>query len=93
METKKTFTVNSNSISNAFQKMIDWMQETKVSITAKTGKTYMKFPFIVAFVIAILVPFALVIGVIIALAFGINVTFEREHKKETSIQNNEIEPY
>ncbi|RZF62738.1 DUF4342 domain-containing protein [Sphingobacterium corticibacterium] len=93
METKKTFTANSDNISDAFQKITDWIQETKVSITSKTGKLYIQLPFIIAFVIAMLVPFALIIGIIFALAFGINITFEREHKKETSIQNNEIEPY
>lgn len=93
METKKTFTLDSDNISNAFQKTIDWIQETQLSITSKKGKAYIKLPFIIALVIAILVPFALIIGIIFALAFGINITFERYRKKETSVQNKEIKSY
>ncbi|PRD57200.1 hypothetical protein [Sphingobacterium gobiense] len=87
METKKTYTLNSGSISDAFQKIIDWFQENKVSVTSKTGKEYIKLPFIIAFIVAILVPFALVIGIILALAFDINITFERISKKEKSVHD------
>jgi len=93
METKKTFTLNSDNISNTFQKTIDWIQETKVSITSKTDKVYIKLPFIIAFVIAILVPFALIIGIIFALVFSINITFERLNNKETRVQHDEIKTY
>lgn len=93
METKKAFTLNSDNISNTFQKTIDWIQETKVSITSKTGKVYIKLPFIIAFVIALLVPFALIVGIIFALAFSINITFERHENKENRIQQDEINSY
>lgn len=93
METKKAFTLNSDNISNTFQKTIDWIQETKVSIASKTGKVYIKLPFIIAFVIALLVPFALIVGIIFALIFSINITFERHDNKENRIQQDEINSY
>ncbi|WP_133166286.1 hypothetical protein [Sphingobacterium haloxyli] len=91
METKKTYSLNSGSISDTFQKIVDWIQENEVSVTSKTGKEYVRLPFVVAFIVAILVPFALVIGIILALAFGINITFERIGKKEKSVHNDK--PY
>ena len=85
METKNTYTANSRTSNNPFQDMINWIQDTKVTVKSKTGKTYLQLPFIIALVIALLVPFALIVGIIVALGLGINITFERMEKDGKSI--------
>lgn len=90
MKTKTTFNLNSENISNAFQKAFESVQETKLSISAKTGKEYMSLPLLIAIIIAVIVPFAAVVAVIIGLAFGVNFSFKRNVKETTSKVPGEI---
>ncbi|WP_437921651.1 DUF4342 domain-containing protein [Sphingobacterium sp. LRF_L2] len=80
MKTKTTFNVNSENVTSTFQKVIDSIQETRVVVSAKTGKEYMKLPLLIAILIAIIVPFAVVAAIIIGLALGINLSFEKDVK-------------
>ncbi|GHE23104.1 DUF4342 domain-containing protein [Sphingobacterium griseoflavum] len=82
MKTKTTFNLNSENISNAFQKAFDSIQETKLSIQTKSGKERMSLPLLIAIVIAVVVPFAAVVAVILALAFGISFSFQKNVKEE-----------
>ncbi|MFD2969772.1 DUF4342 domain-containing protein [Sphingobacterium bambusae] len=84
MKTKTTFNLNSENISNAFQKAFDSIQETKLSIRAKNGKEYMNLPLLIAIVVAIVVPFAAIVAVILGLAFGISFSFQRDIKETPS---------
>ncbi|KGE13556.1 DUF4342 domain-containing protein [Sphingobacterium deserti] len=84
MKTNNTFNLNSENISNAFQTAFDSIQQTKLSIRAKTGKEYMTLPLLIAVIIAIIVPFAAVVAVIIGLAFGVNFAFQRNSKDAAS---------
>ncbi|GEM_PF-193841 len=84
MKTKTTFNLNSENISNAFQKAFDSIQETKLSINAKSGKEYMNLPLLIAIVIAIVVPFAAVVAVILGLAFGVSFSFQKNVKEAPS---------
>lgn len=82
MKTKQTYKVNSETVTSVFDKAFKWIQNTKVSISSKSGKDYMRLPFIIAFVIAIIFPFLIIMGLIAGLAFGLNISFEREIKSK-----------
>ena len=84
MKTNSTFNLNSENISNAFQKAFDSIQQTKLSIRAKTGKEYMTLPLLIAVIIAIIVPFAAVVAVVLGLAFGVNFAFQKSSKEAAS---------
>lgn len=82
MKTKQTYEVNSETVTSVFDKIFTWIQNTKVSISSKNGKNYVRLPFIFALVIAIIFPFIIIIGLIAGLAFGLNISFEREVKSK-----------
>lgn len=84
MKTKTTFNLNSENITNAFRNAFKSMEETKLSVRAKTGKEFINLPLLIAIVIAIIVPFAAIVAVILGLAFGVNFSFERSVKASVS---------
>ncbi|TDS12432.1 DUF4342 domain-containing protein [Sphingobacterium paludis] len=84
MKTNNTFNLNSENISNAFQKAFDTTQQTKLCVSAKTGKEYMNLPLLIAVIIAVIVPFAAVVTVVLGLAFGVNFAFQKDSKEAAS---------
>ncbi|WDF69850.1 hypothetical protein PQ465_05605 [Sphingobacterium oryzagri] len=84
MKTKTTFNLNNENISNAFQNAFNTIQETKLSVSAKTGREYLSLPLLIAIIIPIVVPFAAIVAVILGLAFGVNFSFQKDVKETTS---------
>ncbi|MEJ5056347.1 hypothetical protein [Sphingobacterium sp. MYb382] len=84
MKTKTTFTLDNKNLTNGFQRIFDWIQESKLSVTSPKGKEYIKMPFVFALVIAIVFPFITVAAVILSLSNIIKISIERE------VQVNEI---
>lgn len=91
MKTKTTFNLNSEDVTNGFQKAFDWIQSTKVSIASKSGKEYVNIPLIITIVVALLVPFALIIGLVIGLALSLNISFQREVQDNKTQNDNVID--
>lgn len=82
MKTKQTYSMNSETLTKAFDKIFSWVQKTKVTIRSKRNKEYIRLPFIFALVIIIIFPFIIIIALIASLSFGLNITFEREINSE-----------
>lgn len=80
MSTKTTFTMNSETISNGFQKFFSAIQESKLKISSKKGTEYINLPLIFALIIAIVFPLSLVGLVICSLLLSVSI--EREIKDE-----------
>lgn len=90
MATKTTFDFNNENITNGVQKVFTTIQDSKVSITSKSGKQWINMPLIFVLVIAIIFPFIAVIAVALVLLSIIKITIEREIK-ETKDPNRIIE--
>lgn len=82
MKTKQTYNINSETLTKVFDKISLWIQKTKITISSKRNKEYIRLPFIFALAIAIIFPFIIIIGLIVSLTFGLNITFEREINSE-----------
>ena len=48
MSTKKTFTVNSDTISSGFQKFFGIFQASRLKIMSKAGQEYLNIPLLIA---------------------------------------------
>lgn len=84
MSTKKTFNMDSENLTNGFQKAFDAIQESTVRITAKSGKEYFSLPLLFAIVIGIIFPLSLIIAVLLTLTSFIKIAVEREVKDTDS---------
>lgn len=86
MATKTTFDFNSETITNGFQKAFKAIQESKVSVISKTGKTWVNIPLLFALVIAIIFPFVTIATVILVVLSVIKIAIEREVEDSTNQQ-------
>lgn len=81
MATKTTFDFNNENITNGFQKVFTTIQDSKVSISSKSGKQWMNIPLFLALIIGIIFPFIAIIAVALVLLSRIKITVEREVKE------------
>jgi len=90
MATKTTFSMNSENSSNGFQKVVDYIQASKLKVTSKSGKEYINLPLLFALVIAVVFPLVIVLAVALSLFAGINIIIEREVNR-TATENKRID--
>ncbi|WP_164112118.1 MULTISPECIES: DUF4342 domain-containing protein [Sphingobacterium] len=90
MATKTTFDFNNENITSGFQKVFTTIQDSKISVSSKSGKQWINIPLIFALVIAIIFPFIAILAVALVLLSIIKITVEREIK-ETKDPNKMIE--
>lgn len=76
MSTKKTFTVNSDTIRNGFQKFFSIFQGSRLKIMSRTDQEYLNIPLLIAVLIAFIFPLAIVALLICSLLF--QIVIERE---------------
>lgn len=81
MKTKSTFTINFNSITNSIQHIFDSLQDSKVNILSKKGKSYVKMPLLLAIVVGIIFPVAIVVTLILTMLSFISIVIERESQE------------
>ncbi|HLS94873.1 MAG TPA: hypothetical protein VK017_04885 [Sphingobacterium sp.] len=76
-QSETTFQLNSENISNGFQQAFNWLRTTKIAISSKTGREYVSLPLIAAIVIAVILPFFSILGLLIGTLLGWHVSFQR----------------
>lgn len=81
MKTKSTFTINFDSITNSMQHIFDSLQDSKVNILSKKGKSYVKMPLLLAIVVGIIFPVAIVVTLILTMLSFISIVIERESQE------------
>lgn len=84
MKTKTTFTLDNENLTNGFQRVFNWLQESKVNVSSPKGKEYVKMPVLFAVIIAIIFPFIPVAAVILTLVNIIKISVEREVQDNAS---------
>lgn len=81
MKTKSTFTINFDSITNSIQHIFDSLQDSKVNILSKKGKSYVKMPLLLAILVGIIFPVAIVVTLILTMLSFISIVIERESQE------------
>ncbi|MFZ4862926.1 DUF4342 domain-containing protein [Sphingobacterium sp. Mn56C] len=85
------FTINSASITNAFQNIFDTLQDSKFRLESRSGNLLLDIPLILAVVILLLFP-VLLVGMIILGAIGRIHIRIRKRIFDTNPKNKDLEP-
>jgi hypothetical protein len=88
MKTKTIFDINSKIISNGFQKAFDTLKNSKLKVFARTGKVYLNISLLVAIIIGIIFPVALIL--LFAFTIFSKLTISIEQEVQQSMDNNKI---
>ncbi len=78
MKTKSTFTINYDSITNTVKHIFDSLQASKLRIMSNKGKEYIKMPLIIAIIVGIIFPVALIIALVLTMLSLVSIQIERE---------------
>lgn len=86
MATKTTFDFNNENITSGFQKVFTAIQDSKVSITSKSGQQWINIPLLFVIVICIIFPFIAIAAVALVLLSLIKISIVREVKEPMDSQ-------
>lgn len=64
------------------------INDSRFVATSKSGNNIVNLPLLLVIFAAILFPVILIVGVILCVIFKVNISIEREHKKETKLIEN-----
>lgn len=78
MKTKTIFDINSKIISNGFQKAFDTLKNFKLKVFASTGKVYLNISLLVAIIIGIIFPVALILLFAFTIFPKLTISIEQE---------------
>ncbi|GEM64404.1 hypothetical protein SF1_23860 [Sphingobacterium faecium NBRC 15299] len=78
MKTKTIFDINSKIISNGFQKAFDTLKNFKLKVFASTGKVYLNISLLVAIIIGIIFPVALILLFAFTIFSKLTISIEQE---------------
>lgn len=78
MKTKTTFTLDNENLTNGFQKVFNWIQESKVSVASPKGNEYLKTPLLLALVAALIFPLLPIAAILLTLTKLIKISIEQE---------------
>ncbi|AIM37644.1 hypothetical protein KO02_13900 [Sphingobacterium sp. ML3W] len=88
MKTKTNFEINSKTITNVFQRAFDSLKNSKLKITSSIGKVYIHISLLLAIVIGIIFPVALIILAILTVFSKLTISIEQEVEQPS--QSNKI---
>ncbi|MEN5231622.1 DUF4342 domain-containing protein [Sphingobacterium faecium] len=84
MKTKTIFDINSKTISNGFKKALDWLQSSKLKVSAPDGKVYLQISLLWAIVIGIIFPLALIVLVVLTVFSNLTIAIEQDIKQNNN---------
>ncbi|WP_293929377.1 DUF4342 domain-containing protein [Sphingobacterium sp. UBA6320] len=84
MKTKTIFDINSKTISNGFKKALDWLQSSKLKVSASDGKVYLQISLLWAIVIGIIFPLALIVLVVLTVFSNLTIAIEQDIKQSNN---------
>lgn len=86
MATKTTFSINSKTITKAFQDLFDSFKSSRLKVSSKNGQEYLNISLLLAVIIGIIFPFAFVVLIILMLVCNLQVAILQEDKQEDEKQ-------
>ncbi|UZJ64738.1 DUF4342 domain-containing protein [Sphingobacterium sp. KU25419] len=84
MNTKTIFDINSKTISNGVKKALDWLQSSKLKVSAHDGKVYLQISLLWAIVIGIIFPLALIVLVVLTVFSNLTIAIEQDIKQSNN---------
>jgi hypothetical protein len=84
MKTKTIFDINSKTISNGFKKALDWLQSSKLKVSASDGKVYLQISLLWAIIIGIIFPLALIVLVVLTVFSNLTIAIEQDIKQNNN---------
>ena len=88
MATKRIFSINGSSINNTIKEVFSKINSSRFVATSKSGNKIVNLPLLFVIIVAIILPFTLIAGIILGLIFKINISVEREVNKEIKLIEN-----
>ncbi|MDR2270556.1 MAG: DUF4342 domain-containing protein [Sphingobacterium sp.] len=82
MATKTTFSINSKTITKAFQDLFDSFKSSRLKVSSKNGQEYLNISLLFAVIIGIIFPVAFVILIILTLVCSLQLAILQEDKQE-----------
>lgn len=83
MKTKTIFDINSTTITNGFQKAFDSLKNSKLKVFSSTGKVYLNISLLLAIVVGIIFPVALIALLVLTIFSKLTISIEQEVEKPT----------
>ncbi|WP_312186073.1 DUF4342 domain-containing protein [Sphingobacterium sp.] len=84
MATKTTFSINSKTITKAFQDLFDSFKSSRLRVSSKNGHEYLNISLLLAVIIGIIFPVAFIVLIIISVVSNIEIAILQEEKQEDS---------
>ena len=86
MATKTTFSINSKTITKAFQDLFDSFKSSRLKVSSKNGKEYLNISLLLAVIIGVIFPVAFVVLIILTLVCSLQLAILQEDKQEEQNQ-------
>ena len=86
MATKTTFSINSKTITKAFQDLFDSFKSSRLKVSSKNGQEYLNISLLLAVIIGIIFPVAFIALIILSLIAPIEIAILQEVKEENADQ-------
>ncbi|WP_286858780.1 MULTISPECIES: DUF4342 domain-containing protein [Sphingobacterium] len=86
MATKTTFSINSKTITKAFQDLFDSFKNSRLKVSSKNGQEYLNISLLLAVIIGIFLPVAFVVLIILTLVCSLQLAILQEDKQENEKQ-------
>ncbi|GAA4186248.1 MULTISPECIES: DUF4342 domain-containing protein [Sphingobacterium] len=86
MATKTTFSINSKTITKAFQDLFDSFKSSRLKVSSKNGQEYLNISLLLAVIIGIIFPVAFVVLIILTLICSLQLAILQEDKQEEEKQ-------
>ena len=88
MATKRIFSINGSNINNTIKNLFSKINSSRFVATSTSGSKIINLPLLLVIIIAIVLPFTLIAGIILGLIFKINISVERDITKDTKLIEN-----
>ncbi|WP_104385390.1 DUF4342 domain-containing protein [Sphingobacterium sp. HMA12] len=86
MATKTTFSINSKTITKAFQDLFDSFKNSRLKVSSKNGQEYLNISLLLAVIIGVFLPIAFVVLIILTLVCSLQLAILQEDKQEAEKQ-------
>lgn len=78
MTTKTTFDINSENITNGFQKVFTAIQDSRFKMAYKSGNTIVDIPLLFAILLAVIFPFMVIVAIVLTVVSSMKISIERK---------------
>lgn len=90
MATKKTYSINSRTITKAFQDLFNSFKSSRVKVSSKNGQEYLNISLLLAVIIGMIFPVAVIVLLVLTMVSSIQIAI-LQRENETAEKQKMIE--